>query len=71
MTDAELVNSWNTQHQPGTHVVYRRNTGRLGLRTTTRSAAFIVQGRAVVRLNGLTGLYPLDQLQVAEIKAQR
>jgi len=69
MNQTELFQSWNRQHGPGTHVKYQRKTGSLGMTTTTRSAAFLApNGQAVIRLNGMAGVYPLELLQVTEIK---
>ena len=72
MTELELTQNWNKQHQPGTHVMYRRATGKIGMTTTTRSQAFLTDnGKAVIRLNGMAGVYPLEQLQVSEIKTRK
>lgn len=66
MNDIDIVTGWNRQHAPGTQVKVLRR-GKLGLQTTTRSAAYIDGGRVMIRVNGLKDPCPLSQLQVAEV----
>lgn len=71
MDNKQIVDLWNNQHGVGTHVIASR-AGAGKLRTTTQSAAFIDPERgAMIRLAGLAGAYPLESLQVAEVRTNQ
>jgi len=69
MTALELTKAWNRNHNPGTQVRMLRK-GRLGLDVTTKSAAFVSEGEAVIRIDGF-GIVKLEALQVQEVQTKK
>lgn len=57
------VDEWNAQHEIGTTVIVRRDSGQ-EVRTETRSQAWVLSGHtAVIMLNGISGCYSLDRVR--------
>lgn len=57
----KLVSDWNRQNPPGTHVFFFTETGRK-IFAKTREAAAVFSNMALVRLEGIAGLYPVNRL---------